>query len=38
MVGTRVYLDLWIKVRPKWRKKEQELRRFGYALPEREQH
>ncbi len=38
MVGTRVYLDLWIKVRPKWRKKEQELRRFGYALPEREQN
>ena len=34
MVGSRVYLDLWIKVRPKWRKKAEELRRLGYALPE----
>jgi len=33
LVGTRVYLDLWVKVRPKWRKKEKELRRLGYALP-----
>jgi GTP-binding protein Era len=34
MVGTRVYLDLWVKVRPGWRKKRQELRRLGYAPPE----
>ena len=34
LVGSRVYLDLWIKVRPKWRKKAEELRRLGYALPE----
>ncbi len=33
LVGTRVYLDLWVKVRPKWRKKEKELRRLGYVLP-----
>ena len=33
MVGTRVYLDLWVKVRKKWRKDEDELRRLGYALP-----
>jgi GTP-binding protein Era len=33
MVGTRVYLDLWVKVRKKWRKDEEELRRLGYALP-----
>jgi len=32
-VGTRVYLDLWVKVRKKWRKNEKELRRLGYALP-----
>jgi GTP-binding protein Era len=32
VVGSRVYLDLWIKVRPKWRKKVHELRRLGYAL------
>lgn len=35
LVGTRVYLDLWVKVRPQWRKKEPELRRLGYALPRR---
>lgn len=33
LVGTRVYLDLWVKVRPKWRRREEELRRMGYALP-----
>jgi len=33
LVGTQVYLDLWVKVRKKWRKDEEELRRLGYALP-----
>jgi GTP-binding protein Era len=33
LVGNRVYLDLWVKVRKKWRKDEKELRRLGYALP-----
>ncbi|HUW13580.1 MAG TPA: GTPase Era [Anaerolineae bacterium] len=32
LLDSRVYLDLRIKVRPKWRKKAQELRRLGYAL------
>ncbi len=27
-----VYLDLWVKVRANWRKKEDDLRRLGYAL------
>jgi GTPase Era involved in 16S rRNA processing len=25
-------LELWVKVRPKWRQKEEELRRLGYAM------
>ena len=32
LLETRVYLELWVKVRKKWRKNEQELRRLGYAL------
>lgn len=35
LAGTSVFLELWVKVRPKWRKKEDELRRLGYALPKR---
>jgi len=33
LVGHRVYLELWVKVRKQWRKDEDELRRLGYALP-----
>jgi GTP-binding protein Era len=33
LVGNRVYLELWVKVRKKWRRDEDELRRLGYALP-----
>ena len=33
LLGTRVYLELWVKVRKKWRKDEKELRRLGYATP-----
>lgn len=33
-IGGRVYLDLWVKVLPKWRKKPEELRRFGFPVPE----
>ena len=33
LLGRRVYLDLWVKVKKKWRKDENELRRLGYALP-----
>jgi GTP-binding protein Era len=31
LIGTRVYLELWVKVRPKWRQKESDLRRFGLS-------
>jgi GTP-binding protein Era len=30
LVGTQVYLELWVKVRPKWRQKEHELKELGY--------
>jgi GTP-binding protein Era len=30
MTGGRVYLDLWVKVRKRWRRDERELRRLGY--------
>lgn len=33
LFGSRVYLDLWVKARPHWRREEAFLRRFGY-LPE----
>lgn len=33
LLETRVFLDLWVKVRPKWRTDEEELRRLGYQLP-----
>jgi GTP-binding protein Era len=33
MLGRHVYLDLWVKVRPKWRTNVEELRRLGYSTP-----
>ena len=36
LVGTRVYLELLVKVWKKWRKDEADLRRLGYALSEQE--
>jgi GTP-binding protein Era len=33
LVGTRVYLDLWVKVLKNWRKDENALRRLGYDEP-----
>ncbi len=36
LIGTKVYLDLWVKVRPKWRSDESELRRLGYRSPKQE--
>ena len=33
LLETRVYLEMWVKVKKKWRKDEQELRRLGYDLP-----
>jgi GTP-binding protein Era len=35
LVGTRVYLELWVKVRKKWRQDERELQRMGYAVSRR---
>ena len=34
LVGGQVYLDLWVKVLPNWRRKPRAMRRFGYRLPE----
>lgn len=31
LLGTRVYLELWVKVWERWRKREEMLRRLGYA-------
>ena len=33
-LGSRVYLDLWVKVLPNWRRNTHALQRFGYSLPE----
>lgn len=30
LAGKQVYLDLWVKVRKNWRKKDSDLREFGY--------
>ncbi len=30
MLGTPVYLDLWVKVKPDWRRKDNVLRQLGY--------
>jgi GTP-binding protein Era len=32
LVGTQVYLELWVKVRKKWRQDERELQRMGYSM------
>lgn len=32
-VDSRVYLDLWVKVLPKWRKDPMKLQHLGYKLP-----
>jgi GTP-binding protein Era len=34
LVGKPVFLDLWVKVLPNWRRNAQSLRRLGYTLPE----
>jgi GTP-binding protein Era len=34
LVGAQVYLDLWVKVLPNWRRNAKALRRFGYKSPE----
>ncbi|MFW6331512.1 MAG: KH domain-containing protein, partial [Gemmatimonadota bacterium] len=34
--GSRVYLDLWVKPLPGWRRNAAALKRLGYHLPEEE--
>jgi GTP-binding protein Era len=34
LVGAPVYLDLWVKVLPNWRRDVRALRRFGFRMPE----
>ncbi len=34
LVGSQVYLDLWVKVLPNWRRDAGALRRLGYAVAE----
>jgi GTPase len=36
-VGAPVYLDLWVKVLPRWRKDPLSLQRFGFPVPDPEQ-
>ncbi len=33
-LDTPVYLDLWVKVLPNWRRKKEHLRRFGFRIPD----
>jgi GTP-binding protein Era len=33
LVESQIFLGLWVKVRPKWRQKEDELRQLGYEKP-----
>ncbi len=33
ILGRKVYLELWVKVKRRWRKDEEELRRLGYIAP-----
>ena len=33
LIGSKIYLDLWVKVWPNWRKDEHRLRWLGFALP-----
>lgn len=34
LLGSKVYLELWVKVKPGWRKRDADLRFFGYDLRE----
>lgn len=33
ILGRKIYLELWVKVKKRWRKDEEELRRLGYIAP-----
>ncbi len=30
LIGEQVFLEIWVKIAPKWRKREGQLKRFGY--------
>lgn len=30
LLGNKVFLDLWVKVKPDWRNKDKALKQFGY--------
>ncbi|BAF59076.1 MAG: GTPase Era [Pelotomaculum sp.] len=34
LLGSKIYLELWVKVRPDWRNKEGQLRNLGYRMEE----
>jgi len=34
LVGSPVYLDLWVKILPNWRRDVRALQRLGYRVPE----
>lgn len=36
ILGTKVYLELWVKVLKNWRKKDDALRRLGYVVPKKD--
>jgi GTP-binding protein Era len=36
LLGAQVYLDLWVKVLPKWRRNAHALTRFGFPIAESE--
>jgi GTP-binding protein Era len=38
LLGEKVYLDLWVKVLPKWRTSASALKMLGIAAPNRERH
>jgi GTPase len=33
LIGGKVFLELWVKVEPKWRRSEKALKRLGYSSP-----
>ncbi len=35
-IDATVYLDLWVKTLPRWRRKRRELRRLGFSVPDDE--
>jgi GTP-binding protein Era len=37
-MGRKVYLDLWVKVLPGWRRRGQHLKRLGYRVPREEEN